>query len=126
MNRTILRRPSLLAGLFALSASLGACTTTNTFTADVDNQTGQPVRAWLATPGPNPDKQTSPIRIGPRDRGTVALTATTKTVNLEVDIPGNAGVPKRVSIDPGRAIVKVSQESPTSRTKINLTVVENY
>lgn len=124
--RTRLLATALLG---AMTLSLGACYSyqkTYTFTANVDNQAGQPVRAWLATQGPNPSRSSAKVRIGPGDRGQVSLTARADLINLEVDVPGNVSVPQRVEVGPGDSIVKVTNESATSRTRINLSVTENY
>lgn len=123
------KRLMAMSLLGSLALTLGACHGTYShydFTANVDNQAGQPVRAWLTTLGPNPSKKSAKVRIGPGDRGMVSIRARAKTVNLEVDVPGNAGLPQRVEVGPGESVVKVTNESQTSRTKINLSVTENY
>ena len=107
----------------ATLAALVGCTASGTFQADIRNRTSQPVHASLES---NAGHRSDKIRIGPADRGSLEIGGPGRTATLLVDIPGNAGIPRRLEIGRGGAIVEVTEQEEASSTKIDVRIVENY
>lgn len=119
-STTSLARIALLA---AVATTLGGCQY-NSFSADVRNQTPQPLGAAISVTDNN--GKTSVVaqkRIGPGDRGTVAAPrniAQDWKAFITIDTPGNPGYPASLQLVPGHSVFNVHQQGDAQTGKLSI------
>lgn len=119
-STTSIARIALLA---AVATTLGGCQY-NSFSADVRNQTPQPLGAAISVTDNN--GKTSVVaqkRIGPGDRGTVAAPrniAQDWKAFITIDTPGNPGYPASLQLVPGHSVFNVHQQGDAQTGKLSI------
>jgi hypothetical protein len=105
------------------AAALGGCTYYVGYTADVRNETAQPVVATLMLANANGQPtELAGEGLGPGNRGEVVRYNVLNTyhVYLQVDAQGNPGYPAQMDLKPGLTVVKVLQDGNVPYGKLHL------
>ncbi len=112
-----------VAPLVLASVTLGGCQQ-NSFSADVRNQTPQPLGAAISVTDNNGKSSVvAQKRIGPGDRATLATPrsiAQDWKAFITIDTPGNTGYPASLQLVPGHSVFNVHQQGDAQTGKLSL------
>jgi hypothetical protein len=118
-----LRSQTTAASLILTTLALGGCQY-NSFSADVRNQTPQPLGAAISvTDNYGKSRVVSQKRIGPGDRASIAAPraiAPDWKAFITIDTPGNPGYPASLQLVPGHSVFNVHQQGDAQTGKLSL------